>query len=150
MTGRSLGRTGFLGRGDLYAQVCGAGACGVSLAVVQLQGLDSWPRSVGFALTSGGPGFWAAGGRGLRVEWKLCVEARVKPRLQGPEAGWWRGCSHCLGERPQEWSKPHISPAAGNAQDSIFRASHLASCHFQTLKICVSTKQGREPPSAFP
>ena len=87
------GRTGFLGRGDLYAQVCRAGALGVSLAVVQLQGLESWPRSVGCALTSGGPGFRAAGGRGLRVEWKLCVEARVKPRLQGPEAGWWRGCS---------------------------------------------------------
>ena len=79
---------------------------------------------------------------GLRVEWKLCAEARVKPRLQGPEASWWRGCSHSLGRRPQEWSKPHISPAAGNAQDSIFRASHFRLLSLSNTKNLCFHKAG--------
>lgn len=34
---------------------------------------------------------------------------------------------------------------------TVYLGHHtLASCHFQTLKICVSTKQGWEPPQAFP
>lgn len=76
-------------------------------------------------LASGGraPGSRGAGGWGA-------VEAvhggGEKHRLEGhprwPRCGGW---SNTLGKRPLVQNKSHISPAAGNAQDTVFRAVSL-------------------------
>ena len=60
------------------------------------------------------------------MEWKLCVEVGVRHRLEGdPRWPHCEGWSNTLGKRPRVWNKSHISPAAGNAQDSRFRAVSL-------------------------
>lgn len=57
------------------------------------------------------------------VEGKICVEAGVKHRLEGPEAAQW-GCLS-PGKRPRVGPSPAFPQLPGNAQDSIFRAVSL-------------------------
>lgn len=70
----------------------------------------------------------------MRVEWKLCVEARVKPRMAGTRGG--AGLTVWARDR-RRGINPTFAQPPGNAQDSVFRTSHLSLLSLSNTKKSV-------------